>query len=357
MNDDQTIERIRKKLGKKLLMLGHHYQRSEVLAHCDLTGDSFQLSAAAARRSDCESIVFCGVHFMAETADILANGPEQRAARNGRFVDVVLPDLAAGCSMADMASIAQVEECWRELAELIDVNEITPITYVNSSAALKAFCGRNGGYACTSSNARAVLQRALSEKPRVLFFPDQHLGRNTALAMGIAENRMPVWNPDNFRGGILAEEIKKSTIILWNGFCCVHQRFLPEHVRWIRETYPGIRIIVHPECPRNIVELADLSGSTSKIIQEVENSPPGSQWAIGTEWKLVERLIARFPDKTICNLAASPSVCQTMDLINLENVARALEGIESGQPRNVIRVEPDIAENARICLERMLSCS
>lgn len=361
------IDAIRQRLGKKLLILGHHYQREEIVAHTDMQGDSFQLSVAAAQNVDCETIIFCGVHFMAETADILANSPENLAKRDGRRVDVVLPDLDAGCSMAEMATRQDVESCWNSLTTLFEENEIVPVTYVNSTAELKAFCGQHNGFACTSTNAKAVLHEALqigalqkkSQKPCVLFFPDQHLGRNTAIKMGISESQMSLWNsnePDF--GGNSPEQIKNSRIILWNGYCCVHQKFVPGHIDEIRKMFPKIRVIVHPECRRDVVEQADESGSTAFILKQITESPAGSAWAVGTESRFVERLAKQNPDKTIVNLAFQPSYCETMGLIELPQLAAMLMSVESGLKRNLIRVENRIAPDALRCLRRMLqACS
>ena len=348
MNLNDKIEAIRRQFGSKLLILGHHYQKEEVIRHTDLRGDSYQLSEAAAQRTDCEAIVFCGVHFMAETADILAN-------RNGRRLDVILPDLSAGCDMADMASIAQVEQCWTELAKIIDVSDITPITYVNSTAELKAFCGRNGGTACTSSNATAVLRWALERKSRILFFPDQHLGRNTACRLGIAEKDMPTWKPELPCGGLSEQEIRESKIILWDGNCYVHQRFTPEQIDALRQEFPKIQVIVHLECSKEVVDLADDAGSTKLILEKITDSTPGSQWAVGTEANMVNRLIAMFPDKMIRHLSPEPSVCDTMGRISVENLAWSLECLAAGRPQNIIRVPDSIAPDAFVCLERMLT--
>jgi quinolinate synthase len=358
----QTIDAVRQRLGKRLMILGHHYQRDEIVCHTDLQGDSFQLSAAAAHNLDCETIVFCGVHFMAETADILANSAENVRQRNGRRVNVVLPDLQAGCGMADMADRETVERCWNELSNVIDTNDLVPMTYVNSTADLKAFCGLHGGSACTSTNAGAVLDWALNgqqkKKRRVLFFPDQHLGRNTALKMGIALDEIVLWNdlaPEY--GGNTADEIRRSRIILWNGYCCVHQKFVTGHVDAIREAYPGIRVIVHPECRRDVVEKADESGSTGFILKRVTESPAGSAWGIGTESRFVERLALQNPDKTIVNLAFQPSYCDNMAQIDLPKLAEMLEAVEAGTPKNIVRVDDAVAENALHCLKRMLECT
>ncbi len=281
------IEAAKARLGDRLLILGHHYQRDNVIRHADLRGDSLLLSQLAAER-DCEFIVFCGVHFMAETADMVANRPDRLAARHGHRVTVILPDLAAGCSMADMAAIDQVEGGWSDLGEFVDTTDVTPVTYINSAASLKAFCGRHEGAVCTSSNAQRVLEWALARTRRVLFFPDQHLGRNTALRMGITNEQMPVWDPyADYAGGNSPAAIEKSRVILWKGHCSVHQMFRAEHVAVFRQRIPGIKILVHPECPQEVNDLADLSGSTGFIIRTVTSAPPGSQWAIGTELNFV----------------------------------------------------------------------
>lgn len=343
------IDSIRVRFGKRLLILGHHYQREEIIVHTDLQGDSFQLSAAAAESNDCETIVFCGVHFMAETADILANSTENLARRDGRRINVLLPALEAGCSMADMATRKSVEHCWNNLATMIDINDVVPITYVNSTAELKAFCGQRGGIACTSTNARAVLDTALRQKRRVLFFPDQHLGRNTALKMGVAESAIVSSDDD-------AGQIRNSRIILWNGYCCVHQMFLPDHVDEIRKVQPGVRVIVHPECCRAVVEKADESGSTSYILKRITESPSGSIWAVGTESRFVERLARQNPDKKVLELAARPSYCGSMGLTDLPKLAAVLDSLVSGQPKNVISVDVATATDALHCLRRMLEC-
>src|SRR5437667_2982978 len=274
-NDELSarIEAVRRELGPKLLILGHHYQQDEVIALADLTGDSYRLSELASANRDCRYIAFCGVHFMAETADILANRPEKLAERGGDRVTVILPDLAAGCSMADMAAIDQVEAAWQDLGETIDTNDLTPVTYINSAASLKAFCGRHGGIVCTSSNARAVLEWSFKRTKRVFFFPDQHLGRNTALKMGITNAQMPVFDPYNSElGGNAEDAIKNSRVILWKGHCSVHQMFRAEHVHLFRQRFSGIKILVHPECPQEVNDLADVSGSPSKIIKTVEEA-------------------------------------------------------------------------------------
>jgi quinolinate synthase len=350
------IAAVRAEMGSRLLILGHHYQQDEVIALSDLRGDSYQLSQMAAASTDCRAIVFCGVHFMAETADILANRPERLAARGGERIPVVLPDMAAGCSMADMAAIEQVENCWSELGEVIDTGDITPVTYINSAASLKAFCGRHRGIVCTSSNAKAVLEWAFARTRRVLFFPDQHLGRNTAKAMGIPLDEMPVWNPHaDELGGNMPEAIERSRVLLWRGHCSVHQMFRPEHVQLFRAKFPGIKILVHPECPMEVVDLADVRGSTGKIIKEVQSAPPGTQWAIGTELHLVNRLKQEHPEQEIHFLSPVVCMCATMYRIDLAHLCWALENLAAGTPVNVIEVDPEVARWSLVALERMLT--
>ncbi len=350
----ERIQRVRREMGRRLLILGHHYQQDDVIAMADLRGDSLGLSQSAADDAECRAIVFCGVHFMAETADVLANRPERLQERGGR-IPVVLPDLAAGCSLADMADAAGVENCWKQLAEVIDTDDLTPITYVNSAAALKAFCGRHGGIVCTSSNARAALEWALKRRRGVLFFPDQHLGRNTARAMGIPLDEMPLWDPrQKPLGGNTPEAIRRGRILLWHGFCGVHQRFEPQHLDRLRAKYPGIKIIVHPECSMEVVDRADISGSTSRIIREVEQSPPGTRWAIGTEPHLVNRLRHEHPEQEIHLLSTTACLCTTMFRINLAHLCWAVENLAAGTPVNVIEVEPETARWALAALQRML---
>ncbi len=352
------IQAVRERLGPQLLILGHHYQQDEVIGHSDLRGDSYQLSKMAAENVDCHSIVFCGVHFMAETADMLANRPEKLQQRDGQRVTVVLPDLAAGCSMADMAAIEQVEAAWEDLGEVIDTQDITPVTYINSAASLKAFCGKHGGIVCTSSNAANVLEWALRQTGRVLFFPDQHLGRNTALRMGITNDQMPVWNPyEDDLGGNSEAAIRASKVLLWQGHCSVHQMFRPEHIHQLRRRIPDIKILVHPECPQEVVDLSDENGSTGKIIQVIQQSPPGSKWAIGTELHLVNRLKSQFADREIYFLSPVICMCATMYRIDLAHLCWSLENLESGNPVNVIRVDPETSRWSLIALERMLQIS
>ena len=351
----ERIRRVKAEMGPRLLILGHHYQRDEVIELADLRGDSYGLSEQAANNKDCEAIVFCGVHFMAETADMLANRPERLAERDGRRVPVVLPDLEAGCSLADMAETNQVERCWAELAEVIDIDDVTPITYVNSTAGVKAFCGRRGGIVCTSANARAALDWAFRQRGRVLFFPDQHLGRNTARAMGIPLEQMPLWNPKQpALGGIPTEAVRRAKVILWQGFCCVHQRFTPHDVAHFRAKYPDIKIIVHPECMMEVADMADAVGSTSFIIRAIEQSPPGTRWAVGTEQNLVHRLRREYPDKEIHLLSDKPSICKTMSMIDLPRLCWSVETLAAGAPANVIEVEPETARWALEALKRML---
>ena len=330
------------------MILGHHYQRDEVIQFADFRGDSLKLAKDAADCRDARYIVFCGVHFMAETAAVLAQ-PGQT---------VLLPDLAAGCPLASMADLIDVERAWAELGEVMDVeSEVMPITYVNSAANLKAFCGRHGGSVCTSSNAESVLAWALERRPRVLFFPDQHLGRNTAKRMSIPLEEMLLWNPSQPFGGHDEQAIQGARIFLWRGWCAVHQRFLPEDVTLWRERVPGIRIIVHPECMMEVVDLADEAGSTAYIIRCVEESAPGTKWAIGTEFNLVNRLKSEHPDKFIVSLSAKPSYCKTMGRITLEKLIRIVEGLTRGQVINRITVPPDAARFARAALERMLEAT
>lgn len=339
------------KLGSRVLILGHFYQRDEIVAHADFVGDSFQLAKNATERPDAEHIVFCGVHFMAETADILST-PEQ---------SVTLPNLSAGCSMADMADIGQVEECWEQLSEICASSQdgrglapIIPVTYMNSSAALKAFCGRHGGIVCTSSNARAVLEWSFARGKRVLFFPDQHLGRNTAAAMGMDLRRMPVWNPFRPLGDNSAEDYRDAQMILWKGFCSVHQRFTVEQIERARAAYPGVKVIVHPECSFEVVNAADGTGSTAYIVNEIENAPAGSAVAVGTEINLVNRLAADHPDKTVFCLDPVVCPCSTMYRIHPAYLAWSLEHLLAGDVVNRITVDADTAGEAKIALERML---
>jgi quinolinate synthase len=332
-------------LGDRLLVLGHHYQRDDVMRWADARGDSFGLSRIAADRRDAEYVVFCGVHFMAESADVLTGDHQQ----------VLLPDLNAGCSMADMADVDEVEEAWEELARVIDVERLVPVTYVNSSAALKAFVGRHGGSVCTSSNARAVLTWALDMGEKVLFFPDQHLGRNTGYQLGFGAGDMAVWNPRADFGGLTETEVKSARLLLWKGHCSVHQRFRPEHVAAFRAEHPEGIVIVHPECAHDTVEAADRVGSTDFIIREVAGAPPGSVLGIGTEIHLVKRLDDEHPDKTVVSLDPLVCPCSTMSRIDPMHLAWVLEGLADGEARNRISVDPGTAGWARVALERMLA--
>jgi quinolinate synthase len=350
------ITAVRDQLGDSLLILGHHYQQDEVIAQTDLRGDSYKLSEMAAASKTCRTIVFCGVHFMAETADILANRPEKMAERDGQRVRVILPDMAAGCSMADMAGIAQVEAAWADMADIIDTEKVIPVTYINSAASLKAFCGRHGGIVCTSSNAGAVLDWAFERGERVFFFPDQHLGRNTALKMGITEDQMPVWDPYALEmGGNSDEAIQNSKVILWKGHCSVHQMFRAEHVHGFRKQHPGIQILVHPECPREVNDIADISGSTGKIIDVVRKAAPGTKWAIGTELHLVNRLKAEHPEQEIHFLSPVLCMCATMYRIDLPHLCWTLENLRDGAVVNEIRVDDETTQYSLVALERMLA--
>ncbi|QDV70801.1 Quinolinate synthase A [Rosistilla carotiformis] len=352
----QRIDAVRQQLGDSLLILGHHYQQDEVIEHSDLRGDSYQLSQMAAESPACKTIVFCGVHFMAETADILANRPEKLAQRDGQRVQVILPDLAAGCSMADMAAIDQVETAWADMGEVIDTDSVIPVTYINSAASLKAFCGKHGGIVCTSSNARAVLEWAFERGQRVFFFPDQHLGRNTALTMDITNDQMPVWDPyEQELGGNDEQAIRDSRVILWKGHCSVHQMFRPEHVDAFRKNHPGIKILVHPECPQNVNDLADVSGSTGKIINTVKASPPGTKWAIGTELHLVNRLKQEHPEQEIHFLSPVICMCATMYRIDLAHLCWCLENLVAQENVNVIEVDEETSRWSLVALERMLA--
>ncbi len=330
-------------LGERLLILGHHYQREEVMRWADARGDSFGLSRLAAG-SVAEYIVFCGVHFMAESADILTSDRQV----------VVLPDLNAGCSMADMADLDSVEEAWDALAAVTDINRIVPITYMNSSAALKAFVGRKGGAVCTSSNARAVVTWALGRGDKLLFFPDQHLGRNTGYQLGLGPADMRLWNPKLDLGGLAEVDVKEATLLLWKGHCSVHQRFKVAHVDAFRAANPGGVVVVHPECSREVVEVADQVGSTDYIIKAVDAAPAGSVIGVGTEIHLVQRLAAEHPDRTVVSLDPLVCPCSTMFRVDAAHLAWVLENLVEGQVVNRITVDEDTAGWARVALERML---
>jgi quinolinate synthase len=333
-------------LGGRVFILGHHYQRDEVIQFADVTGDSFKLAQKAADMPDAEFIVFCGVHFMAESADILTAGNQK----------VILPDLAAGCSMADMAEISQVEQCWADL-EAAGVAAVTiPVTYMNSTAAIKAFTGKHGGSICTSSNAKRSLEWAFERGEKVLFMPDQHLGRNTAVReLGLSLEDCVVFNPRKTNGGLTVDELRNAKMILWKGHCSVHGRFTPECVDRVRAEVPGITVIVHPECTYEVVEKADQVGSTEKIITAIENAPAGSAWAIGTELNLVKRLALANPDKAITYLDKTVCFCSTMNRIDLPHLVYSLESLANGNVINQISVDPDTAHWAKIALDRMLA--
>jgi len=354
-SNEELHERIRAAkatLGDRAVVLGHFYQRDEVVQHADFLGDSFQLANAAQTVPNAEAIIFCGVHFMAETADILA--------RDGQAV--ILPNLAAGCSMADMADIDSVEECWEQLTAIYGTEPdengrvpIIPVTYMNSSAALKGFCGRNGGIVCTSSNAATVLEWAFERGQRVLFFPDQHLGRNTAKAMGVPLERMPMWNPNKPLGGNDEATVLDAEVILWHGFCSVHKRFSVAQIDQARAEHPGVRVIVHPECPMPVVDAADESGSTDYIRKAVAAATEPTTFAIGTEVNMVNRLAAEFPQHTIFCLDPVICPCSTMYRIHPGYLAWVLEGLVRGEVINQITVDESVAAPARVALERMLA--
>ena len=336
----------RKTLGSDVLILGHHYQRNEVIEFADITGDSFKLAQEAANQSSVENIIFCGVHFMAESADILTTDKQR----------IILPDLAAGCSMADMATANQVSQCWNELASIGVAETVIPVTYMNSSAAIKSFTGEHGGTICTSSNAEAAMKWAFSQGEKILFLPDQHLGRNTAvLSLGLSLDDCVLWNPWKPMGGLTEEQIKQAKVILWRGHCSVHGRFSIESVNEIRNRVDGVQVLVHPECTHEVVSSADQVGSTEKIIQIVKSSPAGSKWAIGTELNLVQRISQNNPDKEIYFLDKDICYCSTMNRIDLPHLVWAMESLVSGKVVNQIRVAADVARYSKLALERMLA--
>jgi quinolinate synthase len=348
-SDPQLVDRARaarKALGSSVLVLGHHYQRNEVIEFADITGDSFKLAQEAAKASKVENIIFCGVHFMAESADILTSDKQK----------VILPDLAAGCSMADMATSNQVTKCWDELSSIGVAQEVIPVTYMNSSAAIKSFTGEHGGTICTSSNAEGAMKWAFTQGSKILFLPDQHLGRNTAvLSLGLSLDDCVLWNPWKPMGGLTEEQIKKAKVILWRGHCSVHGRFSIDSVNEIRSRVPGVQILVHPECTHEVVQAADRVGSTEKIINIVEQSPAGSKWAIGTELNLVQRVSQNNPDKEIYFLDKDICYCSTMNRIDLPHLVWAMESLVSGNVVNQIRVAPEVAKYSKLALERMLA--
>ena len=341
---DARISDARARLGDRLVVLGHHYQRDEVIKYADFQGDSFKLSQFAASQESAEFIAFCGVHFMAETADILS-GPSQQ---------VILPNMTAGCSMADMAQIDDVLDCWDDLSDAIDDATI-PITYMNSTADIKALCGRNDGIVCTSSNAPATFEWAFERGRRVLFLPDQHLGRNTAFKMGIGLDEMVVWNPFKQMGGNTEAELNDAKVILWQGHCSVHTRFTVEQIALARQKYPDVNILVHPECTMEVVQAADYNGSTEYIKKMIADAPPGSQWAVGTEISLVNRLAAEHSDKLVFCLDSVICPCSTMYRIHPAYVSWVLDGLNEGVVVNRIEVPDDVAEEARVALDRMLA--
>ncbi|MFF2447697.1 quinolinate synthase NadA [Neobacillus sp. NPDC058068] len=340
---EARVMEVKKQLGSRLFIPGHHYQKDEVIQFADATGDSLKLAQLSAENTDAEFIVFCGVHFMAETADILT-------AENQK---VFLPDMRAGCSMADMADIKQTEKAWEKLQEIFG-DTILPLTYVNSTAAIKAFVGVNGGATVTSSNAETMVKWAFEEKERILFLPDQHLGRNTAADLGVGLDEMAIWNPIT-NSLEYEEDVSKIKVILWKGHCSVHENFTVQNVIDTRSQNPEIKIIVHPECRREIVELSDMAGSTSYIINAIETAEPGSAWAIGTEMNLVNRLIKNHPDKQIISLNPHMCPCLTMNRIDLPHLVWSLDTLED--ENNIIKVSPEIAMNAKLALERMLANS
>lgn len=348
-SDPTLIDRAiaaRTALGDRALILGHHYQRDEVIQFADITGDSFKLAQAAAEQSSAEFIFFCGVHFMAESADILTSAKQR----------VILPDLAAGCSMADMATANQVNECWKELEKIGVASRTTPVTYMNSSAAIKSFTGEHGGTICTSSNAQKSLEWAFSKSEKVLFLPDQHLGRNTAvLALGLSLDDCVLWNPWKPMGGLTEDQIRGAKMILWRGHCSVHGRFTRESIQEVRTRIPGVQVIVHPECQHEVVADADVVGSTEKIIQVVSQSTPGSKWAVGTELNLVSRLASQNPDKEVVFLDKTVCYCSTMNRIDLPHLVWSMESILAGHIVNQVKVDSRIAQYSKVALEQMLA--
>ena len=343
---DAKIAEARRKLGARVTILGHHYQREEIIKYADFQGDSFLLSQEAASRPDAEFIVFCGVHFMAETASILS----------GEHQKVILPNITAGCSMADMAPMEDVADAWDDLTQVLDgYGGVTPVTYMNSIAGIKALCGRNGGAVCTSSNATRVLEWAFEQNDRVLFLPDQHLGRNTALKLGISLDQMVVWNPFKSLGGNTEDQLRSAKMILWQGHCSVHTRFTVKQIESARERIPGVKVLVHPECPMETVDAADINGSTETIRALINDSPSGSAWAVGTEISLVNRLALNNPDKTIVCLDPVSCPCSTMYRIHPAYLLWVLEGLVEGEVINEISVTEEVRSESMVALERMLA--
>ncbi|PWT80032.1 MAG: quinolinate synthase [Blastocatellia bacterium] len=342
---DARIASAKRALGRRLVILGHHYQRDEVIKFADYTGDSFKLARQVGKHPDAEFIVFCGVHFMAESADVLSADHQQ----------VILPDLAAGCSMADMADVDQLEMCWSDL-ERMGIARVIPVTYINSAAAVKAFCGERGGVVCTSSNAAATLRWAWERGERILFLPDQHLGRNTAYGMGVDLHRMVVWDPGEVWGGLDAAAVEQARIILWKGHCSVHTRFSVRQIENIRRQHSGVRVIVHPEVPWDVVQAADESGSTEHIIKRVAESPVGSIWAVGTEIHLVSRLARQMePDRIVLSLDQFGCLCSTMFRVSPNHLLWTLEGLIAGHVHNRIAVSDDRKHWTKVALDRMLT--
>ena len=348
-SDPELVNRARvarTALGDRALVLGHHYQRDEVIEFADITGDSFKLAQAAAAQSNAEYIIFCGVHFMAESADILTSANQK----------VILPDLAAGCSMADMATANQVQECWKQLTEIGIAAKTIPVTYMNSSAAIKSFTGEHGGTICTSSNAQKTMEWAFTKGEKILFLPDQHLGRNTAvLSLGLSLEDCVLWNPWKPMGGLTPEQLRAAKVILWRGHCSVHGRFSVESVNEVRRRVPGVKVLVHPECQNEVVSIADVVGSTEGIIRAVSESAPGSKWAIGTELNLVSRLAKANPDKEIVFLDKTVCYCSTMNRIDLPHLVWAMESLVAGHVVNQIKVDPETARFSKLALEQMLA--
>ena len=348
-SDPQLVARAvaaRQRLGDKAMVLGHHYQRDEVIAFADIRGDSFKLAQAAADNSKAEFIFFCGVHFMAESADILTTANQK----------VILPDLAAGCSMADMATASQVADCWQVLEKVGVAKVTTPITYMNSSAAIKAFTGKNHGAVCTSSNAARAMKWAFEKGEKILFLPDQHLGRNTAiLSLGLSLTDCVVYNPWKPNGGLTDDQIKAAKVILWRGHCSVHGRFTMQNIVEVRQKLPGVKVLVHPECQHDVVSNADVVGSTEMIIKTVTQSPAGSKWAIGTELNLVQRLANENPDKQVVFLDKTVCYCSTMNRIDLPHLVWAMESVVNGRLVNQIKVKDEVAKYAKVALEQMLA--
>ena len=348
-SDPELVSRARvarAALGDRAIILGHHYQRDEVINFADITGDSFKLAQAAQKQERAEFVIFCGVHFMAESADILTSEKQQ----------VILPDLAAGCSMADMATASQVDACWKTLTNLGIASQTIPVTYMNSSAAIKSFTGENGGTICTSSNAKAAMEWAFTQGSKVLFLPDQHLGRNTAVqSLGLSLDDCVLWNPWKEMGGLTAAELENAKVILWRGHCSVHGRFSKESIDDVRSRIPGVKILVHPECTHEVVTNADVVGSTEFIIKTIENAPSGSAWAIGTEFNLVSRLAKAHPDKNIVYLDKTLCYCSTMNRIDLPHLVWVMESLVAGHVVNQIKVDPRVKQFSQLALERMLA--